>query len=820
MKRLSVLMLLMTMLLCLPALAEQGFEARQESQVVGFSENTITVTAPENGQVTLQIVYGNRVYRIMENLPVSAGENTVTWNGLAANGERLIDGAYTLEATFTGASGATYQAKSNLTAKKCKQALLFALPSCDTLYLKDEDSWFIEYQMVRAGKMVVEYYRADDLTEILQTKTRSVPDEEVHKYAWDGKIGGKTAAEGDYVLRLYAKDNPDYVYEVRVTVHGGKSPSLPLTVTGPVVPERGMSDEEIWEIMMKPSVVTNRSQTGHQKVYAEMRTNSESLGTLHGRSQAVEVLAVYDGWARVGGWNHETGSYMEGYVPTDRLMTALPDEEYGLLIDKQDQTLTLFHEGRRVGTVSISTGKVTKTRMIRETAAGAFLTVDRIAEFSDSGYKYDFAIRYDGGNLLHQMGYKVVDGHRNFDDQVPQLGQKASHACIRLPVTPEEGGITAYWLYTHLPYHTRVIILDDKEQRTQQAEDVGVKVTDVYAAWPEEESQPAREPLPTLPALAEGETELTITAGGDAVLGTREKWQNRADAFPAYVEANGMAYPFSGLYEVFSQDDMTFVNLEGVLKETSRGEQTSKLYRFRGDPSYTGILTAGSIEQVNIANNHHEDYGAAGREETRAALEAAGMPYSGFTYTYIWEQDGHKIGFAGCRETIYKRNKSIIADETKALREQGCDVVIYSCHWGTEYDVHHNELQIEMAQKAAEAGVDIVLGGHPHVVQGFDRIGDTAVIWSMGNLMFGGTIDLTTFDATLVQLKLRFGADGAYKGVGVTYLPILTSGSSIYSLNDYRPVLAEGVDKERILKQIQDDSDIIIKDQMFVEKEN
>lgn len=814
MKRFGVLLCLL-MAICLSALAEDGFEVRHEGDVKGFSENTITIAAPEDGTVTLRVVYGGRVYQEMANVAVSAGSNTVLWDGLGYSGERLVDGEYSLEAEFTGAGGQRLSDSTRITSAKCRQAMLFALRSWDTLYLKDESSWFVEYQMVRAGSFVVEIYGASDMDKPLRTSTKNAKDGEVHKYYWDGTVGGKAVAPGDYVLRMYAKDNADYVHEVAVTVAEGKYPSYPLTVTGQIIPDRDMSDEEIWAIMMKPSVVTTRSQTGHQKVYAAPNAKAKSLGDLHGQSQAVEVQAIEGEWARIGAWNHQSGSYVEGYVPVEYLTTVMPDSEYGILIDKKDQTLTLFREGKRVGTVAISTGKVTKTRMIRETAAGAFLTVDRIDEFRDSGYSYAYPIRYDGGNLMHQMGYKVIDKHRNFDDQIPQLGEKASHGCIRLPVTPGEGGINAYWLYTHLPYHTRVIILDDPEERTAQAAAVGVAVSDHIADWPQKEPEAQKEVLPQLSGLADGETELVITVGGDAVLGTREKWQSRSDAFPAYVETNGMAYPFAGLQEIFANDDMTFVNLEGVLKATKQGEQTSRLFRFRGNPGYAQILVEGSIEQVNIANNHHSDYGNAGRGETRAALEAAGVPYSGYTYTYIWEKNGHKIGFAGCRETVYKSNKGIIAEETKALREAGCDVVIYSCHWGTEYDPHHNKLQMEMAQKAAEAGVDIVIGNHPHIVQGFDHIGGTAVLWSLGNLMFGGTIDLTTYDATLARLVLRFDENG-YQGVGVTYIPIRTSSKGLYSVNDYQPVVAEGADRERILQAIQDDSGVTIAEGMFV----
>lgn len=299
---------------------------------------------------------------------------------------------------------------------------------------------------------------------------------------------------------------------------------------------------------------------------------------------------------------------------------------------------------------------------------------------------------------------------------------------------------------------------------------------------------------------------LVLTLGGDAVLGTRETWWKREDAFPAFLKAHGMDWPFSGLQELFATDDMTLVNLECVLKEDGAGEQKDKLYRFRGLPAWTDALKRGSIEQVNIANNHHVDYGGAGRRATRQALEKANIPYSGYGSTFIWEKNGHKVGFAGMRETIYRQDKERLAQEIANLRKQGCQVVVYNCHWGQEYSKKHSDLQKEMANAAVQAGADIVVGAHPHVVQGVDRIGHAPVIWSLGNLMFGGTIEMTTFDAALARVTLLFDAKKAYRGCRVEMIPILTSSRADEGINDYHPVLAQGAHRTRIMKDIQQDS--------------
>lgn len=308
----------------------------------------------------------------------------------------------------------------------------------------------------------------------------------------------------------------------------------------------------------------------------------------------------------------------------------------------------------------------------------------------------------------------------------------------------------------------------------------------------------------------EGESaadDIILTLGGDAVLGVREAWWKREDALPAYLNAYGMAHPFSGLQSLFATDDLTFINLECALKDTQEGEDTGKSFRFRGLPAYAEALNAGSVEVVNIANNHYIDYGEDGEAATRAALDDVDMPYSGYGYGYIWDCSGRRIGFAGCRETIFKEDQDIIAREAAALRRAGCDVIIYACHFGQEYTERHNTWQRVMAQAAANAGVDIVVGTHPHVVHGVGSVDDTAVLWSLGNLMFGGTLNLTTYDATLARVALHFNGD-AYTGCTITMVPILTSSRASEGVNDYHPVIATGEDKARILRKIQYDSQI------------
>jgi len=209
------------------------------------------------------------------------------------------------------------------------------------------------------------------------------------------------------------------------------------------------------------------------------------------------------------------------------------------------------------------------------------------------------------------------------------------------------------------------------------------------------------------------------------------------------------------------------------------------------------------VEAVNIANNHYPDYGAAGKRSTRNALSAAGLGYSGYSALHIYEKEGIKVGFAGIRETIYHQDKNRISREVAELKAAGCQYVVYSIHAGEEYASFHNALQTEMAHAAIEAGANLVIGHHPHVPQGIELYQDGLIFYSLGNFVFGGNLNLSTFDALAAQVSLYFEEDSLIQ-TQVQLIPLLTSGTA--PQNDFRPIPAQGLDKERILETVNQDS--------------
>ena len=303
-------------------------------------------------------------------------------------------------------------------------------------------------------------------------------------------------------------------------------------------------------------------------------------------------------------------------------------------------------------TLLVSTGRMTKGELYQETAAGSFLTDEHMSDYSTNGLKYDFVIRYDGGNLLHQIPYAWNEsGKKEMNPGEMYLGTKASHACIRIQEKPSEKGINAYWFWTHLPYHTRVIVMDDPEEREKWETLVTGSAPDLTEgmaeAWQVEQEK-------------DGERDVTITFGGDAVLGGREAYYGLTEGMPAILDREGMGWPFAELNPIFAADDLTVINLECVLKEDGRGEDLTKEWRFRGLPEYAQILREGSVELVNIANNHTIDYGEDGYASTLAALDGI-VSLCGNEHNVVLEIRGTKFGFGGCRETTYRSDPGVIS---------------------------------------------------------------------------------------------------------------------------------------------------------------
>ncbi|MFC4798979.1 CapA family protein [Neobacillus sp. GCM10023253] len=301
------------------------------------------------------------------------------------------------------------------------------------------------------------------------------------------------------------------------------------------------------------------------------------------------------------------------------------------------------------------------------------------------------------------------------------------------------------------------------------------------------------------------ETTIKISAAGDFTLGTDETF-TYPDTFVRTASANGLAYFVQELDNIFQEDDLTTVNLETTL--TNSTQKAEKTFRFKGDPGYAEILKLGGIEAVNLANNHIHDYLQKGYTDTIEALKNQQIGYFGYENQYITTIKDVKIGalgFEGWQDTREVRNK--VSQGISQLREQGAQIVLVHFHWGVERQYVPTASQKSLARFAIDSGADLIIGHHPHVVQGIEEYNDKFIVYSLGNFMFGGNRNPSDKDTYVFQqtFHLENGVLTDKKEINVIPFSI----SSVSSKNNYQPTRLEGSEYERVKKKIIDVSNKI-----------
>ena len=293
---------------------------------------------------------------------------------------------------------------------------------------------------------------------------------------------------------------------------------------------------------------------------------------------------------------------------------------------------------------------------------------------------------------------------------------------------------------------------------------------------------------------------ITISAAGDCTLGTDENF-DQSRSLNAYYDENGPAYFLQSVKPVFEADDLTIVNMEGTLTEsTSRMDKT---FAFKGPADYTKILTEGSVEAANLANNHSRDYGEQSYTDTIAALDAAGIVNFGYDRTAVMDVNGVKVGLVGTYELAEGMGceEEMIAN-IKAVEDQGAQIVIVSFHWGIERENYPDETQVSLAHSAIDHGADLVLGHHPHVLQGIEVYNGKNIVYSLGNFCFGGNSNPSDKDTMIFQQTFTVQNGELVEDNVTNVIPCSLSSES--GRNTYQPTPLEGEEKDRVMAKIQE----------------
>jgi poly-gamma-glutamate capsule biosynthesis protein CapA/YwtB (metallophosphatase superfamily) len=307
--------------------------------------------------------------------------------------------------------------------------------------------------------------------------------------------------------------------------------------------------------------------------------------------------------------------------------------------------------------------------------------------------------------------------------------------------------------------------------------------------------------------------EVVLDAVGDIMLG---RSVGRA------ITERGVHYPFEAARPLLDGSDVRAGNLE--LPLTERGSPARKDYTFRAPPSVTEGLVGAGFDVLTLANNHTLDYGADGLLDTVAALEQAGIAHPGAGRNSdaahapaIVNVNGLSLAFLSYVNTPNDGRSGWVAESTRAgadtpgvawgtaesirrdvaaVRDRA-DLVIVALHAGYEYSAAPNPVQRELAHAAVDAGAALVLGAHPHVLQGIEIYKRVPIVYSLGNFVF----DVDSDDRrqpgmpSLLSavLRIRLDADGV-RGLEVR--------PAIIDERDGRPIPVSGAAARPVYERI------------------
>jgi poly-gamma-glutamate synthesis protein (capsule biosynthesis protein) len=272
---------------------------------------------------------------------------------------------------------------------------------------------------------------------------------------------------------------------------------------------------------------------------------------------------------------------------------------------------------------------------------------------------------------------------------------------------------------------------------------------------------------------------VTISFAGDCTLGGDIQSYGET-RFAGVVAEQDYAYFLENVEPIFSKDDYTVVNLETVLTKSTKKRQ-NRSFIFRGDPEYAKILTLGSVEAVTIANNHANDFLEKGKEDTKKALDEEGIAYFGYDREFYKTIKGIKFGFIGLTEWDYTASQ--VTEKVKKAAKR-CDMLIVEFHWGYEYQYSPSKTQQTYGRAAVDAGADLVVGQHPHVLGETEEYEGVNIVYSLGNFCYGGHSNPKDKDTAIFQQE--FINENGVITLGESKL-IPCKLSSVSWANDYRP---------------------------------
>lgn len=306
-------------------------------------------------------------------------------------------------------------------------------------------------------------------------------------------------------------------------------------------------------------------------------------------------------------------------------------------------------------------------------------------------------------------------------------------------------------------------------------------------------------------AQPEPQSSLVIAVAGDTLPEPYWRPQNKIDTL------------MDGMREEFARADLVFLNLEQPITSSKKATpyKSRALVKAKRDyilratnPGIPKMLKDAGVGLVGLANNHMMDYMEAGLRDTQRYFSEAGLPVVGAGLkadaerAFVFEKDGRRVALLAFSDVVpggakstetspgiaSSKNDQDLTDAIQAARREA-DLVVLMIHWGGQGSHQINPRQRQLARVAVEAGCDVVMGMHPHVLQGIEYMGEKPVFYSLGNFAMASSL---AAQKETVLVRLVFGSS---KLEGVELIPVQASSDGV-------PQVAEGKRGAEILDRL------------------
>ena len=497
MRRLVPAVLIWIMLWIGTALAEMpglGIEPFREEIHPGRAV-VVSFTVPEDGTCSIGLTdEADKVFLyVTENRTVTAGYNAMYWNG-TCNGVPVPEGNWRMIIRMNDMTAETPVAVGKMVpclisvsvenpVAEEGDTVLFSFYSTEegTLVLQEgseAEPLYWDNVAAGAGEAGFQAEMAPGLHELTLTLVGEdgMVSEPVHLTL---EVLAKADAEATPAAELL----PDYLRE---KAENGFTPAHTSPYRGEdktlnywTLPMDITDEEAVWKALTAPITVLDNGRKNAEKTQVIIRSEpmdtSDGVGMVTCISQGVHVLERGEEWSLIECYSssfHDSAILnwnvlVQGYVPTAYLKEVIPNQEMGLVVDKLTQRLYVFREGKLFSTLSVSTGMANAKQPYNETRSGEFLLVSKVGEFSSDNMKCALALRFNDGDLLHEVPYITgSDGkYKDYSITEPKLGTKASHGCIRVQRQESPEGVNQKWLWNNYKKNTRILIWEDWQGR-------------------------------------------------------------------------------------------------------------------------------------------------------------------------------------------------------------------------------------------------------------------------------------------------------------------------------------------------------------------